>query len=242
MKIKIFILASLIILGMVAWWTWPNKKIKVIFCDVGQGDGAIVIQNNFQMIIDAGPENKKMLLCLEKHLPFWDKTIEVALISHNDTDHVGGLKEVEKYYHIEQKFNSSNLVKNDILKIGEIEFEVVSPDTDWGDDNKNSLMGILVGRGHKILFTGDANMEVEQRLVFRNYLTKVDILKVSHHGSVEGTSEELLSAIRPEEAIISVGKNNKFGHPTKEVLDRLGKYGVEIWRTDREGEKMIEWD
>jgi len=228
-------------LGVVAIVTWPDKKVRVIFCDVGQGDGALVIQNSFQMIIDAGPENKKMLMCLEKYLPFWDKKIEAAIVSHNDLDHIGGLKEVEKYYQVEQKFSSTNLAKNDVIRSGEIEFVVLSPDQDWGDDNKNSIMGILRFRDKKILFTGDVTSEVEQKLVWRNELAKVDILKVSHHGSAEGTSEELLAEIRPEEAVISVGKNNKFGHPTKVVLDRLEKYGVKIWITDTQRERVVEW-
>jgi competence protein ComEC len=241
MKFKIFILISILVLGAVAWATWPTDKLKIIFCDVGQGDGALVMQNSFQMVIDTGPENKKMLNCLENHMPFWDKKIEALIISHYDLDHIGGLKEMEKYYQVEQKFSSVNLVKNDVVSNGRIEFEVLSPDQDWGDDNKNSLVGILRYKDKNILFTGDADSEVEQKMVWRNELMTMDILKVSHHGSNTGTSEELLNELRPKEAIISVGKNNSFGHPTREVLERLEKYGSVIWRTDLQGERVIEW-
>lgn len=241
MKFKIFILISILVLGVVAWVTWPTDKLKIIFCDVGQGDGALVIQNSFQMVIDTGPENKKMLNCLENHMPFWDKKIEALIISHYDLDHIGGLKEIEKYYQVEQKFSSVNLVKNDVVSSGEILFEVLSPDQDWGDDNANSIVGVLGYKDKKILFTGDATNEVEQKMVWRNSLGKVDILKVSHHGSNTGTSEELLSETWPGEAIISVGKNNQFGHPTTEVLERLEKYKAVIWRTDLQGERVVEW-
>jgi competence protein ComEC len=85
--------------------------------------------------------------------------------------------------------------------------------------------------------TGDITAEVEQKLVWRKIINgPVDILKVAHHGSKEATSQELLEAITPKEAVISVGKQNRFGHPTKEVLDRLKERGIKINRTDLSGQ------
>jgi competence protein ComEC len=236
-----------VVLVVIAIWTWPSSdKLTIVFCDVGQGDGAIIISGNFQMLIDVGPENNKMVGCLGKHVPFWDKTIEVAVITHGDSDHGGGLKQVEGYYNV-QNIYSGSLVKNDVIKYGLISFEVLNPDRDWGNDNDNSVVGILNYKENKILFLGDVTKQVEQKMIWRNeILGKINIIKISHHGSAEATSEELLKAVvgnglQPFQttAIISVGKNNKFGHPTGEVLERLTKFGVKIRRTDEEGEIVI---
>lgn len=245
-KLKLFLIISFLALGVMVWWTWPSSRVKVVFCDVGQGDGVLIVKNSWQMIVDVGPDNKKMVGCLERHIPFWDKKIEVLVISHYDLDHVGGLGEVEKYYDIEQKFSSVNLVKNDVISNGEIDFEVLSPDQDWQDDNENSIVGVLKYGNNKILFTGDITTQVEQKLVWRGVLEtrnekpETRVIKISHHGSNTGTSDELLNHWKPEVAIISVGKNS-FGHPAKEVLERLEKYQIPIWRTDIQGEKIIWW-
>ena len=253
-KIRWLLVGSILALAVIAYLTWPDGKVRVVFCNVGQGDGILITQNSFQMVIDSGPDNRAMLGCLEKYLPFWDKEIEAAIMTHWDTDHSGGLKSLMDNYKIDklyssgpptevnvQKIYTSNLARNDIVRYGEINFEILNPDEDWGNDNDNSIVGILSVTGHIILLTGDASAQVEQKLVWRGRLAeKMDILKVSHHGSAEGTSEELLKAIQPTEAVISAGKNS-FGHPTKEVLDRLSAAGVKIRRTDKEGDIIYVW-
>lgn len=245
---------SLAVLAVVAVVTWPDGKVRVVFCNVGQGDGILITRNDFQMVVDSGPDNKVMLGCLEKNMPFWDKEIEVAIMTHWDIDHSGGLKSMMDNYKIDRLFSSStptdvneqkiytdNLAINDEIKYGSIDFEILNPDEDWGNDNDNSVVGILSYMGHRVLLTGDASAQVEQKLVWRGRLSeKVDILKVSHHGSAAGTSQELLTAIRPTVAVISVGKNS-FGHPTKAVLDRLTAAGVNIRRTDKEGDIIYTW-
>jgi competence protein ComEC len=277
---KIKLILIFIVLGL-GWWgikqALTTDKTRVIFCDVGQGDGAIVVKGSMEIVIDTGFDNGKMLRCLGEHLPFWDKKIEVVIISHWDSDHSGALASIMKYYKIdslvssqkplgdfEQNVYSSILSQGDYLKVGEISFEVVSPEESGDKTNDGSLVGILsyrnldvrnglkpfrtnMGMGINILFMGDASSNVEQRLVWRGILDRerfetvpYKIIKISHHGSGEATSKELLEAIKPDLAIISVGKDNKFGHPTKEVLDRLEAAGVEVRRTDREGDLVVE--
>jgi competence protein ComEC len=132
------------------------------------------------MVVDTGPDNRAMLRCLEKFMPFWDKEIEVAVISHWDTDHSGGLGSLMDNYKIDRLYNSSipgevnvqkiytnNLAINDVIRYGEINFEVLNFDEDWGNDNDNSVVGILSYRDKKILLTGDATAQVEQKLVWR---------------------------------------------------------------------------
>lgn len=241
MKIKIFLIISLLILAAMFWTIKPDGKTRVVFCDVGQGDGILVRQDNFEMVIDTGPENKKMLRCLGRHLPFWDKTIEAVVLTHSDSDHSGGLKEIKQYYKVdEQNIYSWSLRKGDILKYRSIVYEVLSPGEDWENENDNSTVGVLKIDNKNFLLMGDVTSKVEQKLAWRKELVKADVLKVSHHGSAEATSRELIDEVKPGEVIISVGKNNKFGHPTRIVLDRLSQAGIKIWRTDLEGERVFE--
>lgn len=213
----------------------PDEKVKIVFCNVGQGDGALVMQGSRQLLIDVGPDNQKMVACLGRYLPFWDKTIEAIIISHGDDDHDGGLASVERSYRVENLYR--DLRKNDVFRLGKIVFEAVHPDDLVGDSNSDSVVGVVNGQ---ILMMGDAPIEVEQKLVWRGLLRqgygRLGVLKVSHHGSATGTSRELVEAIKPKLAIISVGRNS-FGHPSKEVIERLG--GVEIRRTDVDGDVVV---
>lgn len=222
-------------LVVIFWLTLPSSRVEVIFCDVGQGDATLVTYKNWQMLIDTGSNNKRVLTCLEKNVPFWDKKIEMVMITHGDNDHSGGLTDVSKFYKIEQIIDSKKVSQFDLVKTNWMEFDVVNSGPN--DNNEGSIAGILSYENSKIFLSGDITTEVEQRLVWQKVLKeKVDVLKVSHHGSKNGTSEELLEILKPKMAIISVGAKNKFGHPTKEVLDRLKEKGIKIWRTDLDGE------
>ena len=262
MKYKWWILISAVVLLIMVWRFNQEKGVKVVFCDVGQGDGALVIKGSFQMLIDTGGGNQKMLGCLSRYMPFWDKTIETVVLSHWDADHSGGLSDISRYYKIEklysnrlppaedeQKFYPTVVGERDIVRYGGIDFEILSTDIDDEDSNENSLVGVLrykdlpTGRQVKILMMGDATSEVEQRLVWQGKLrslsNEVDILKISHHGSDRATSEELLDEVNPKAAVISVGKNNKFGHPGKVVVKRLEERGIKIKRTDNMGDVTV---
>lgn len=242
MRIKIFL--SLMILVVLFWVTLPSTKVEVIFCDVGQGDAVLVTYKNWQMLIDTGPNNKKVLTCLENNIPFWDKKIETVIITHGDNDHDGGLSDVLKYYKTEQIIDSKKVSQFDLIKTNWMVFEVVN--SNKNDNNENSIAGILrfwnddLKREIKIFMAADIDIETEQKLVWQKLLTeKVDVLKVSHHGSKNGTSEELLEILKPTVAVISVGEKNRFGHPTKEVLARLKEKEIEVWRTDVVGEVHV---
>lgn len=238
MKTRIILFLSLMGLLVIFWLTLPSQKVNVIFCDVGQGDATLVTYKNWQMLIDTGPNNKRVLTCLEKNVPFWDKEIEMVMITHGDNDHSGGLTDVSKFYKIEQIIDSKKVSQFDLVKTNWMEFEVVNSGPN--DNNEGSIAGILSYENSKIFLSGDITTEVEQRLVWQKVLKeKVDVLKVSHHGSKNGTSDELLKVLKPKIAVISVGIKNRFGHPAKEVLDRLKEKGIEILRTDLNGEIPI---
>ncbi len=258
---RLILFLSLIGLIGVFYFTLPNNKPVVVVCDVGQGDAILAEYKNIQLLVDVGPDNKKVLKCLENHMPFWDKTIEVIILTHGDSDHVGGLNDVIKTYkvnnffsngllneEIEQKISSKKIAQNDMVEVGLFNFDVVWPsayvETSVGeeDSNKNSVVGILgvKNSGWSMFLSGDMETEAEQKLVWRKILdSPVTVLKVSHHGSKTATSQELLDVLKPKMAVISVGKNNRFGHPTSEVLERLKNVGAEIKRTDMDGETIL---
>lgn len=102
MNHNLILFLSLIFLLILFWVTLSSKKVEVIFCDVGQGDATLIVSKNWQMLIDTSSKNKKILNCLENNLPFWDKKIEVVMVTHGDSDHSGGLEDIKKYYRIEQ--------------------------------------------------------------------------------------------------------------------------------------------
>jgi len=254
MRNRIILFISFLGLVGIFWLTLPSKEARVIVCDVGQGDAILATYKNIQMLFDTGADNKKLMNCLEKHVPFWDKTIEVVVLSHGDSDHTGGLNDLLKSYKVgqifgnEQKNYSQKIGQNDVINTNMFDFEVVSPDKNQeniNDGNEKSVAGYLVSKsGWTIFLSGDMDMETEQKLVWRKIVDRpVDILKISHHGSETATSEEILEVLKPKEAVISVGKDNKFGHPREQTLKRLEARNIKIRRTDFEGEvvyKLVE--
>jgi len=252
MKNRIILFISLVFLIGIFYFSLPSKNGKVVFCDVGQGDAILATYKNIQMLIDTGPDNKKVLECLNRHLPFWDKTIEVLIITHGDSDHIGGLNDlkkgykIEKYFSNEQEVYSLKLSQNDVISTNMFDFEVVNPSKilETNEDNKNSIAGYLIYKGSvewKAFLSADIDKETEQRLVWQKILDKqVNVLKIAHHGSENGTSNEILDFLKSKIAVISVGKNNRFDHPRKEVLKRLKLRGIEIKRTDEVGDVVFD--
>jgi competence protein ComEC len=243
-----------------------DKQTKIVFCDVGQGDAIYMrIKNQVDVLIDAGP-NKKVLNCLGRHMPFWDRKIEAAFLTHHDIDHWGGFKEVVNRYQIDQfvtiyyrfdtkayqklvqeikekKIRYQYVKKNDWLLILNDRFIFYWPADDYksSDSNDYSLVFTFEENGFKILFTGDASPLVFSRLLNQSksnlaYLKKINILKVPHHGSKNGLIKEFLQLADPQVAVISAGKNNLYGHPHQQILEMLKAQKVQIRRTDVEGD------
>ena len=251
-KFKILIFGLfLIILGL--YLSIPDGKLRLVFCEVGQGDGALIINGNWQMMIDSGPDNGKTEGCLDRYLPFWDKKIEAVVISHWDKDHSGALPKIMKSYRIEtlfesglseeqieQKIYTEILRAGDIIKYGKLQFEIVYPRENIKLGNDSSLVMILNYKDKRFMFTGDVDTLGEGEIMSW-WKTGVEGIKIAHHGSESGSSEEWLKRLRPAIAVISVGENN-YGHPTEIVLERLKKMGIKILRTDLEGDVVLGWN
>jgi len=260
-KIKWYFLIGLLIIAVVIYAAILRQtggKLTVTFLDVGQGD-AIFIEapDGRQMLIDGGPD-RKILQELNKVMPFYDKTIDVVLATHPDQDHIGGLPEVLNRYSVglfvrttatssSEVFKSlleiikSKNIKEDIINQvqdislgGGVDFDVLFPDKDasgW-ESNTSSIVGKLIYGGNSFLFTGDSPATVEKYLVGKyGSLLKSDVFKAGHHGSKTSNSELFVGFVNPLYTVISVGLNNRYGHPNKEALDIFAKFKEKVLET-----------
>jgi competence protein ComEC len=254
------------ILASVAATTMPDDKLRVSFLDVGQGDAILIQKGNQQVLVDGGPSPQALTLELGDRMPFWDRTIELVVLTHPHSDHLAGLVEVLQRYQVEQVLYPEldyesplyeewlRLVKEKDIKrtlaqagqqidLGEgVIITVLNPQTpaltgtESDIDNNGVVLRLSLGRA-SFLLTADIGQEAEFELIKQRASLASTVLKVAHHGSNTSTTPQFLAVANPRVAVISVGKDNPFGHPSREVLERLEqKLGSEnIFRTDEQG-------
>ena len=259
---KIFLLGAIaILIAIFLRQDFYNSKIsRAIFCDVGQGDGTFInLAGGIQIAIDGGPDNK-FIGCVGKHMPYFDHKIELMIISHPDKDHFEGAIKLLENYQVEKIITSGDISSSpdyqaflslagekiqeigagEDMKIGNSEIDFLSPEKDYGDENKNSLIFKLSYGGKRILFTGDAPTDIEENLIKEGVDLKAEVLKIAHHGSDGSLSKKFYEAVHPELAIISVSKDNKYGHPSARVLKALQNLKIKYSRTDEIGDVTID--
>ncbi|MDP1834212.1 MAG: ComEC/Rec2 family competence protein [Candidatus Moranbacteria bacterium] len=266
--ISIFALAtiSLILAGIIRYG--KSQELKVIFLDVGQGDAILISQGSSQILIDGGPDGQVLMEKLGRYVPFWDREIEMVVATHPDQDHIEGLLEVMKNYKIDAlvegtEQSESQLYKNYEnliaqkqiqkieaeaglkIKLDRAEIEILNPPAEAPagtvkDTNMYSIVARLVFGQNSFLFTGDLPDTEEKKLLQKNVDLSAQVLKVAHHGSKYATTGEFLDKVKPDVAIISVGRNNRFGHPADEALGRLKERKINIFRTDEKGDVIYE--
>lgn len=225
--ISIFILMSVIPLQE------PISN-AVYFINVGQGDSILLKNRNHTVMIDTGG-NTSFDMATESLIPFMNKKkithLDALITTHDDFDHSGAKDSLIANFTVDSYLNKASDFP---YKIGDIYLENLNNKI-YEEDNDNSLVLSLNFIGKKWLFMGDASTKVEKELISNYKDLSCDILKIGHHGSNTSSSEEFIKTVKPKEAIISVGSKNYYGHPNKEILDRLNKYAVKIRRTDEEG-------
>ncbi|MFA6305945.1 MAG: ComEC/Rec2 family competence protein [Candidatus Gracilibacteria bacterium] len=241
----------------------PDGRFHAYFLDVGQGDGLLIkTPGNNHILIDGGPKDYVMKK-LGDNMFFFDKTIDLMVLTHPHSDHVSGLISVLQNYDVKRVMMTFVIYKSDgyanFLKAvkqegAEIFVADNTADFDFGDvfvdtlypfskisgqtfkDVNDSSVAMKIIYGDKSIFVGgDIGQGVEKNIVAKYADVKSDVLKISHHGSKNSSSDVFLKAISPKIAIISCGKNNSYHFPTDIVLDKLKKYGVKIYRTDLDG-------
>ncbi|KKU76727.1 MAG: ComEC [Candidatus Wolfebacteria bacterium GW2011_GWA1_47_6] len=253
------ILICLIILDLLAWsnivFGTFGKRLEMYFFDVGQGDSEmIVMPGNVKILIDGGPDNGKVVSQLDDSASWHDRYIDLVMISHAELDHFGGLLDVVQRYEIgmiiyngngsdsesfkelaqrakEQKIPVIVVAEGDSIEYLDNKMKILS--AQGKNRNEGASVAKFTGGGVSALFTGDIGRETEKELI-KDGDIKADIIKIPHHGSKFSATEEFLKSVQPKIAIIEVGKNS-YGHPTKEVLERIKKTKARLFRTDTDG-------
>lgn len=232
--------------------------LQVHFIDVGQGDSILIKQYDEAMLIDAGERSmgsEVVEYCKNQGI----SEIKYAVGTHMHEDHIGGMSEVINNIHVDNailtKTDYSTDVSNTMLSVireknineiyphagdtfvlGDANILVAAPNrNDYRDENNNSIIIKVTYGDISYLFCGDAEIESEYDMAESGLDISAQVIKIGHHGSESSTSQMLLNTVKPEYAVISVGRDNDYGHPTSKILSRLEEYGIQYLRTDIEG-------
>ncbi len=225
--------AAALLLAIVFSVTWlqrfPAGDWQIANCDIGQGDALVLnLQHHRAIVIDVGPDPELMDRCLHQ---LGIKEIPLLILTHPHADHVGGLRGAQKRRKIGQTWYG-NVYAGTSVNIGEFHIKVHWPDGDGYSPNNSSIATTIRHKDFTLFAAGDLEALAQERLVGK--IGEVGIYKVSHHGS-RFQDYQLLSELSPELAIISVGAENTFGHPSSQVLTALARAGARVVRTDIDG-------
>ena len=243
-----------------------SKEDYVMYLDVGQGDSALININDNTTLIDTGgqiqikDQEYKYKIAKNKLVPYLNsvgiKKLDNLVLTHGDADHMKEALYLVNHFKIKQVvFNCGeyNDLEKELIKvldkkkikyyscINELNIDdnklyfLQTKEYDNGNDNSNVIYTEL--DGYKFMFMGDAGVEKEKDILEKYNLSNIDVLKVGHHGSGTSSSKEFIKEIKPKYGVISVGKNNRYGHPNKEVLNNLSD--SKIYRTDQDGSIMF---
>lgn len=253
-------ISTIVFMCLVEYRAYDNTSLEVSFLDVGQGDSILIKnpQNNY-FLIDTGP-NYKSTQETENILAFFYDNLSGVLLTHPDLDHVGGTEQILKSLHVENlliskendyedykkyaNFDTKYVKEGDkvyfsTLDTKDMSIEILNPAPGMlGDSNHKSIVSRIIYGDFEFIFMADADQEVERSLVAKGYFTKnkhIKVLKVGHHGSDTSSSELFLKTLKPQFCVISVGKDNSYGHPKPKTLETLNKYCGIIYRTDTDG-------
>ena len=228
-----------------------DDRLHVYFFDVGQGDSALIVTpEGRQVLIDGGRDSEGGVRALSGALPFWDRSLDLVVMTHLDEDHAGGLPAVLDRYQVggalvgafdpsaplepawTQALSRSGTTAIPVsaghrVDLGsEVRLLILNPGAEASaiptrNSNNDSLAFLLSHRGVSFLFTADVEEEAERRMLSNGEALESDVLKVGHHGSRTSTSDAFLEAVNPSAAVVSAGADNRYGHPHPEVMDRL---------------------
>ncbi len=241
-----------------------DNSLKVYFLDVGQGDAILIRTPAGQnILIDGGPDNS-ILEQLNDFLPFWERTIDLMVLTHPHADHVTGLVAVLKHYQVKkaiytgvvhtapaylawlkelarQKIPLVLIDRRQTISLAQGgRLKILYPEHSLAGQtaanlNNTSIVIKLEYKQVSFLFTGDIEAEAENELLASGQDLRAQVLKAPHHGSHTSSQLSFLKAVAPQFAVIEVGANNEFGQPSARVLRRCQKLGIKVFRTDQDG-------
>ena len=248
-----------------------STQAMIYYLDVGQGDSELIrLPGGENILIDTGTgETADKLVSLLQELGV--KRVDHLIATHPHEDHIGGMESVVRKIPVGKIYMPKvadkqipttrtyegliDAISDKKMKItqakagmtiplsGQAKLELLAPNgTQYDDLNNYSVVAKLTYGQKTFLFTGDAEKLSEKEMLGKNYDLKCDVLKCGHHGSSSSTSAAFLKAVSPQFAVISCGLNNDYGHPNKEVLSRLQKAGVKVYRTDLQGTILARCD
>ncbi|WP_461207657.1 ComEC/Rec2 family competence protein [Clostridium sp. DL1XJH146] len=243
-----------------------DGKLIVHYIDVGQGDSMLLQADGMNMLIDAGSKSAKDELL--NYLDNLDiKKLDYIIATHPHEDHIGNMSYVIDKYDIGTIYAPKKTTTTDTYKAmikaisnadkkitvakagkefifgNDVHCQIVAPNSTSYDDTNNYSVVMKVTFGKtSFLFTGDAEKESEDQILENNFYINSDVLKLGHHGSTTSTTDEFLMKVDPKIAIITVGEDNDYGHPHKEIIDKLEKENIQIFRTDKDGTIVLESD
>jgi len=235
-----------------------DSTFEVHYLDVGQGDCSLVLCDGHAMLIDGGEasESSKVYAYLKSH---GIEHLDYMVATHAHSDHIGGLSGALNYATVDTAFcpvteydskTFSSMVKylgnqglsitvpsaGDDFMLGSAYVQILGPQKSYDDPNDTSIVLKVTYGDTSFLFTGDAERTAEADILAAGYDLSSTVLKVGHHGSDTSTSYPFLREIMPEYAVIQVGKDNSYGHPTEDTLSRLRDADVKVYRNDLQGD------
>lgn len=263
-----FLVLASIILCFVVLHEDRRGIMTVAFLDIGQGDSIFIESpTGTQVLVDGGP-GRNLMKAIPKVLPFYDRSVDMIVVTNPDKDHyegfIGFLRKYSTdvvlepgtsnpsgtYKALEDEIIQKKIPKIVALKGQEIDLgggaylEVVFPDRDVSglSSNDGSIVMKLVYGKTSVMLQGDSTTKIEEYLVSKGENIQSDILKAGHHGSRTSSSEVYVAAVKPKWTIISSGVDNSYGHPHKETLETMNKFGIETFDTCNNGTIIFKSD
>lgn len=243
-------------------------ELEVHFIDVGNADCILVRQEDKTMLIDAGERKSKTVV--QQYLQTYGvEKFDLVIATHPHADHIGGMAYILENYPVERFVMSymdeehtpttasyenmlealieknipvDEAVPGAVYELGTARLQILAPYEPDADANNISVVTRLTFGDKAFLFTGDAETSVEKQLISGDYSLKADVLKLGHHGSNTSNSTAFLRQVAPDFAVITCGENNEYGHPQQEVIDRLTRQEMTVYRADVDGHIVFTTD
>ncbi|MCI8924138.1 MAG: MBL fold metallo-hydrolase [Lachnospiraceae bacterium] len=258
-------LASGVLCGPVQAFASPAKtvrsvtpqKMEVHYINVGQGDSTLIKCGDQAALIDAGDDSKGTLI--QNYLKKQGiKKLDYLILTHPDTDHIGGAPVIITKFDIDKVFVSNyekdnkayqkliQALDDKLLKystpevgtgypLGTATLTILAPNDEYDNPNDSSIALMIQNGSNKFLFSGDAGEDAEADILSNKMDVSADVYKAGHHGSKYSTSQDFFNAVSPTYAVISCGEDNAYGHPHAETLNTFRMNGVDVYRTDEDG-------